>query len=404
MAVPCDAHTDLLKTHKSSLINSYAIRSNATALRQVLATVLPYILLFSLAIASTQVSYGLTALLTLVLMLFVLRVFVLMHDCGHNCLFASPRLNAVVGFILGVMCGVPQYVWSKHHDFHHATNGNWDKYRGPLTVKSVDEYALLSDAQKRSYVRQRKLYMGPLAGLMYFIINPRWTWIKGSTQWLSHVIHGKLADPQCSVKDLAARFSTGYWNNAREYWHMAANNLVLISVLTLVGMQFGFVDTLGIFVVAVSLAGAIGIILFSIQHNFEGAHAATNDEWDYYESALYGTSFLQLPAWLNWFTADIAYHHIHHLSARIPNYQLAACHREYQQLFTVVPRLGLADVSHSMQYILWDNHQQKLITVADFEASYGRGTDPEPENKVLSSLQSSWPEGARLQGLAKQEA
>ena len=236
------------------------------------------------------------------------------------------------------------------------------------------------------------------------LTGPRWTWIKGSTQWLSHVIHGKLADPQCSVKDLAARFSTGYWNNAREYWHMAANNLVLISVLTLVGMQFGFVDTLGIFVVAVSLAGAIGIILFSIQHNFEGAHAATNDEWDYYESALYGTSFLQLPAWLNWFTADIAYHHIHHLSARIPNYQLTACHREYQQLFTVVPRLGLADVSHSMQYILWDNHQQKLITVADFEASYGRGTDPEPENKVLSSLQSSWPEGARLQGLAKQEA
>jgi omega-6 fatty acid desaturase (delta-12 desaturase) len=115
----------------------------------------------------------------------------------------------------------------------------------------------------------------------------------------------------------------------------------------------------------------VGIIIFTIQHNFESSYASDDAHWDYYRAALEGTSYLKLPAILNWFTADIAYHHIHHLSVRIPNYRLAACQREHAHLFEGVKRIGLRDVAHSFKFILWDTDQRKIISVAQFRRMQG---------------------------------
>ncbi|MGL6112343.1 MAG: fatty acid desaturase, partial [Rubrivivax sp.] len=119
---------------------------------------------------------------------------------------------------------------------------------------------------------------------------------------------------------------------------------------------------------ALSLAGGAGIALFTVQHNFENSYASGNAGWDYHRAALEGTSFLVLPAWLNWFTANIAYHHVHHLSARIPSYCLAACHEENASLFAKVARIHLAQVPHALHCILWDKAARRIVSVAQAHA------------------------------------
>jgi omega-6 fatty acid desaturase (delta-12 desaturase) len=125
-------------------------------------------------------------------------------------------------------------------------------------------------------------------------------------------------------------------------------------------------------VVSVSLAGGAGIVLFTVQHNFEHAYASNTEHWDYDQGVLNGTSFLLLPAYLNWFTANIGYHHIHHLSPKIPNYRLAECHNSHRHLFSDVRRLRLSDVRHAFQCILWDARAQQIITVAEYQADIER--------------------------------
>jgi omega-6 fatty acid desaturase (delta-12 desaturase) len=371
--------TKTLKDQKNALIADYAIRSNTKAFIQTLTTIVPYFVLFYLAIESLKISYWLAAGITLILTLFIIRVFVMLHDCGHNCLYVNPRENKIAGFIFGVLCGVPQYVWSKHHDFHHSTNGNWEKYRGPLAVLSVDQYAELNEKGKKSYANQRNLRLAPMAGFLYFIFNPRFTWMKGSIQFAIFFIKQKFNNSSKPASEINAEFKINYWNTWQEYRHMTGNNLVLLSAWVLAASYFGTIEFFSIYIVALSLAGAIGIVLFTVQHNFEESYADSSENWDYFTATLDGTSFLQLPKFLNWFTADIAYHHIHHLSARIPNYNLVKCHEQYKHLFDSVRRIKLSEIPTAFKFIIWDNHTSKIISVEQYQASYGEvAMEPTP--------------------------
>ena len=134
-----------------------------------------------------------------------------MHECGHGSLFRSGRLNRGFGFVFGVLCGMPQFVWSQHHQFHHAHNGNWDRYRGPLNTAPVAEYAAMSVDQRRRYRRARSIWLAPLAGFMYVIVHPRLTWLRGSAGLLRHVLAGKRADARASIGALAAAYRTPCW-------------------------------------------------------------------------------------------------------------------------------------------------------------------------------------------------
>jgi omega-6 fatty acid desaturase (delta-12 desaturase) len=127
-----------------------------------------------------------------------------------------------------------------------------------------------------------------------------------------------------------------------------------------------------IYLISTSLAGAAGIVLFTVQHNFEHSYASDTGHWDYDTGAIEGSSFLILPHWLNWFTANIAYHHIHHLSAKIPNYCLIGCHNEFQHLFANVTRVKLSQVPKALKYILWDRHTQRIISIAEYRLQMNR--------------------------------
>jgi len=261
---------------------------------------------------------------------------------------------------------MPQYVWSQHHNYHHLHNGNWDKYRGPLSTLSVEEYAALSGGKQRLYRHARHVALAPLGGFVYLIFNPRYNWLKGCVGLLRHTLRAKLAQPHIPISTHAAGFKTRYWESAKEFWHMTGNNLVLLAVWLALCMAVGVGSFSAIYLISLSLAGGAGIVLFTVQHNFEHAYAADSARWDCDRGSMKGTSYLVLPAWLNWFTANIGYHHIHHLSAAIPNYGLVRCHDEYRHLFDDVSRLRLSQVHASLKCILWDRKAQRIISVAEY--------------------------------------
>jgi omega-6 fatty acid desaturase (delta-12 desaturase) len=291
----------------------------------------------------------------------------MMHDCGHNSLFRTPLLNKIFGFITGVICGMPQFVWAQHHNYHHSTNGNWSKYRGPLSTLTTDEYSKLSPGKQKTYRYTRNILFSPIGAFMYFIFNPRFNWLLGSIKYIHYIINTKIKNWRTPVKTISADYQSRYWANSKLYWHMFGNNIVLISAWVILSAAFGAVTFFTIYIISLSLAGAAGIIIFTIQHNFDSSYASDDKNWDYYKAALEGTSFLDFPAIANWFSADIAYHHIHHLSARIPNYNLARCHKEYSKWFAGVTRIRLKNIPNAFKFILWDTAAKKIISVKQFE-------------------------------------
>lgn len=333
----------------------------------VLSTLLPLAALWVGATLGARVSLLLTAGIVLLMSLFLLRAFVLMHECGHGSLFRSARMNKVFGFILGVVTGMPQLVWSAHHQFHHSTNGNWQKYQGPLSIIPAHEYAAMSAAQQRRYRNARNIWRAPHAGFFYLIFSPRWLLLSGIRDLLQHVMHARRAQPALSLRAAAASFTTPHWASLQEFAHHLWTSIALFCAWSLMAWLVGPLLFFVCYTLSVSIAGWAGILIFTVQHNFEHSYASGDVGWSYNDAAIEGTSFLVLPRWLNWFTANIGYHHIHHLSARIPAYRLVACHDENPELFGGVKRIGLAQIPHALKYILWDTAARHLISVAEFE-------------------------------------
>jgi acyl-lipid omega-6 desaturase (Delta-12 desaturase) len=348
------------------MIGRYNKSKDIKGLTQVLTTLVPFALLWWAAIRLAGVSLWLAVVPLPLLILLNVRAFGLMHECGHGSLFRSRRLNSALGFLLGVMAGMPQYVWSQHHNYHHAHNGDWDKYRGPYATLSVDEYAALTRARQRMYRFKCSVVAAPLAGFIYLIFNPRCTWLKGTARLVLHMVTRKLAQRSVSLRAHAASYRSRHWKSAREYRHMLWNNLALLSLWTLMCCACGMTRFFAIYLLSVSIAGGAGIVLFTVQHNFQHAYASDSEHWDIDAGTMGGTSYLVLPRWLNWFTVNIGYHHIHHLSASIPNYCLADCHHEYRDLFAGVPRLRLGGVLDALNCILWDRCAQRIISVAEY--------------------------------------
>lgn len=362
-----------LKQQKRALIRGHAQATDGEGSWETIVTLVPLAVLWGIAIWGVHISWWIAAAATVGLTFVHLRVFSLMHECGHGSLFKTQKLNRALGFVFGVISGMPQYVWSRNHHYHHQTNGNWDRYRGPLSTLSIDEYAQLSPAGQRAYRLTRHLLAAPLGGFIYLIFNPRVNWLKGSAGLVVHALKRKLAEPHLSFRAHAATFESRYWKSAKEYRHQTANNLVLLSIWALMCWAIGPGPFFGIYLTSVSIAGAAGIVLFTVQHNFDHAHASQEDDWDLDHGALTGTSYLVFPGWLNWVTANIGYHHIHHLSAAIPCYRLPGCHAEYQGLFEGVTRITLTEIPRHLKCILWDSSAQRITSISAYHA--GTATD-----------------------------
>ena len=311
------------------LVKKYQVPSLRKSLWQIANTVVPYIGLWGLMYFTVQWSWPLTLGLAAVAALFLVRVFIIFHDCGHGSYFKSKRLNHVVGFVSGLLTLTPYRHWKWQHAVHHGTAGNLDaRGIGDVWTMTVKEYQSASWTTRLQYrLTRNPLILFGVVPLGLFFIYQRFPY------------------PQASRRD-------------RKSVHWMNFSILLYGIgLSLI---FGFWNFLWIQVTITAVSGTLGVWLFYVQHQFEDTYWRTGSDWDYTASAMEGSSFYKLPAVLNWFSGSIGYHHIHHLSAHIPNYHLRACH-EAEPFFQQVPEINFRCSLRSLRLRLWDEASGKLV-------------------------------------------
>jgi omega-6 fatty acid desaturase (delta-12 desaturase) len=342
------------------LLRPYLHRSNLRASWQLANTLVPIAALWALLPWALAVSSWLIPAVLVLLVLFTSRSFSLMHDCGHLSLFKNSKLNHIAGFLLGVMNAIPQHPWARGHAYHHRHNGNWDLYRGPSALVTTEEFNNYGPWQRRGYALLRHPLMLFPGGFFYLVIKPRVALLLGSINFckeaISHIAHNGLT----GFKSLVINHKSRYWYTSGEFWHLLANNICVITGWLLMMQWLGA----GLFWISYStvtmFSAAIMICIFFVQHNFEGSYAHTTDDWDEFKGAIEGSSYLKMPPLLNWFSADIGYHNIHHLCEAIPNYNLRNCHEANLTQLSAIKILTLKNIPSCFRYILWNREFQRL--------------------------------------------
>ena len=245
-----------------------------------------------------------------------------------------------------------------------------------MNIITTTQYAALSQGQQQRYRLLRNVWLAPFGGFLYLIFNPRLNWLLGSARLAHHLVARKIAVPGRSLRAHAGDFTTPCCASLRVYGQMFWNNLALLALWGLMAWAVGPLRFVLCYALTLSLAGGAAIVLFAVQHNFEHSYASGDEGWNANDAVLHGTSFLVLPRWLNWFTADIGYHHVHHLCAGVPNYRLAGCHEEQAHLFKQVTRIRLAQVPHSLRCILWDVAARRVVSVDEHLRQVARAAAP----------------------------
>jgi len=310
---------------------------------QVANSLLPFFGLWYLMYLSFFWSYWLTLLLAVPTAGFLVRIFIIQHDCGHHSFLANRRANDVLGFLCGVLTITPYYFWRRTHARHHVTSGNLNhRGHGDVGTLTVREYQDRSTWGRLRY----RLYRNPL---VMFFLGASFQFIVG--QRFTHGI------PRT------------WW---RERLSVYGTNLAMITVLGVAWCTIGVPIFLLIELPLRVLSAAAGSWLFYIQHQYEEAYWQPQQSWDFLESALAGSSYYRLPRVLRWFTGNIGYHHIHHLNSRIPNYNLAACYAA-EPAFRQVVTLGLWQSFRCASLKLWDEESQRMVTFADVHARQAAG-------------------------------
>lgn len=361
------------------VLTTYINSSNLRATYQILNTVVPYVLLWILAVKVASISLWLLPPIILLLILFSLRCFSLMHDCGHYSLFRSKSANRIFGFVLGVINAIPQYDWSRDHAYHHKTNGDWERYRGVADFLSTEEFSKLDPFNQRRYEVLRHPLMAIPGGFFYLVIKPRLILIMGVYEFIQHIFTDFKKGSEFNLAQTISAHQSKHWQSATEFWDLLLNNICVVGSWIFLSHLWGVGLFWSIYSITLSCSATIFIWLFFVQHIFEGAYAHKTADWNYILGAVQGSSYLELPAILRWFTADIGYHNIHHLSERIPNYHLAACHRENSHLLSDVKTLRMRDWLDCSQFLLWDAASNRLVSIPKGSAlrcaSFGQSTE-----------------------------
>jgi len=296
---------------------------------QIVNSVIPYFILWYLMYRSLEVSYWVTLPLSVLAAGFLVRIFIIFHDCGHGSFFRSQTANDVVGFLTGVLTLTPYYSWRHEHASHHATAGDLDRRGvGDVWTLTVKEYLDLSPRERFRY----RFYRNPLVML---VIGPLFVFL----------IRHRLTTGTASKRE---RHSV-YWTN-----------LALVGIVALMGVTIGLKAFVLVQLPIVMISTAAGVWLFYVQHQYEGVYWERHEDWDYVTVAVQGSSFYKLPKILQWLTGNIGFHHVHHLSPRIPNYYLERCHEE-SSIFKEVKPITLLASLKSFTFRLWDEDRRQLV-------------------------------------------
>lgn len=300
--------------------------------QQIALTFIPYVAFWVVMYWSLSVSYWLTLLLSIPGSLFMVRLFIIMHDCGHGAFFKSQKLNDIVGIITGVLTFTPYYSWRHGHAIHHATSGDLDRRGiGDIQTLTLNEYNALPWYRRLGYrIYRHPIIIFLIGAQINFIILQRFTYRE---------------DPK------------------RENLSVHATTAAILGLAALISALIGWQAYLLIQLPMMYLASLIGVWLFYIQHQFEETYWRPHPEWDYAQASLQGSSFYKLPKILHWFTGNIGFHHIHHLSPKIPFYRLEDAYRE-NDMFKHSPTLTLASSLKCLNWRVWDEEQGKMVGFA----------------------------------------
>jgi acyl-lipid omega-6 desaturase (Delta-12 desaturase) len=298
---------------------------------QLLSSVVLLGTFWALTWYSLRYSYWLTLLLSVPTAGFLVRLFILQHDCGHGSFFKSKRVNDTVGFLLGVLVMTPYATWRRQHALHHATSGDLDRRgSGDVNTITVAEYQALTPMKRLGYrIYRNPLFFFGIGPILYFAVLQRFT-----------------ATVPAS------------WHKERAGIH--ATNLAVLASFLAVGWLVGYRDFLLVHLPVTILGSSAGAWLFYVQHNFERTYWQRHDRWNFETAATTGSSYYELPRGLQWLTANIGFHHIHHLDSRIPNYRLQECFEknpEFQQANRITLRQSLSCASLK----LWDEDAGQMV-------------------------------------------
>lgn len=317
------------------------------SLWQMANSFLPFLAICALMYWSLSASYVLTAALAFVAAGFVVRIFIIQHDCGHGSFFRSRRANDAVGVLCSLVTFTPYLMWRRQHAGHHGSWNNLDRrssgadiYSGCLTV---DEFRRLSPWRRWRY----RLLQHPL---MSWIVLPPAVFL---------LLYRVPFDAPRA------------WRRERRGVHLT--NLALLGLILGLGFALGFRSVLLVQGSIMVIAATIGVWLFSVQHRFERALWARQDAWHPVSAALEGSSYLELPPILQWFSGNIGFHHIHHLNTRIPNYQLAACHDASPALRQGVHIMKPWQALRAWRAALWDERTRRMVPFATCAEAPPRG-------------------------------
>jgi omega-6 fatty acid desaturase (delta-12 desaturase) len=274
---------------------------------------------------------------------FLLRTYIIFHDCAHGSFLPSKRANAWLGIFTGLLVYSNFQSWRHNHAVHHATAGDLDRRgTGDVPTMTVEEYNSGSRAKRMGYW----LFRHPL---IMFVFGPIWALVL-SPRFISRKMRPRIRRS------------------------VILTNVAVVAMVAALVVLMGWRDYMLTIWPAALIAGAAGVFLFYVQHQFEDAYWESADSWDYDEAALRGSSYLKLPKVLQFFTGNIGLHHVHHLSARIPNYNLQRAHDDHE-VFQTVPTLTLATAIHTVRLKLWDAESGRLVTFGEARAM--RGATPQ---------------------------
>jgi omega-6 fatty acid desaturase (delta-12 desaturase) len=312
-------------------IAAYQRPSHRRSLVEILLTGLPLVALWTAALVLVGRGWWAGALLALPAAAFLVRLFMIQHDCGHAAFFRSPLANAWVGRMIGVLTATPYDYWRRTHAIHHASSGNLDRRTlGAVEMLTVEEYRARPWLQRLAY----RLYRNPL---VMFGLGPGYMFV------LQH------------------RAPVGLLKEGRAWLSVLGNNLGLALLIGLELLLAGPAGLLTVHLPIIVMAASVGVWLFYVQHQFDGAYWARNGEWSAHEAALHGSSHLHLPPPLRWMTANIGAHHIHHAGTKIPFYRLQQVMDDHPQL-KGVSRITLLDSIRAMRLALWDEAAGRLVS------------------------------------------
>lgn len=319
------------------IVKKYQVPDNKKAVVQLLTSFVPYLGLWVLMYFSLDWSIFITIGLGVINAFFLVRIFIIQHDCGHQSFMKSKRWNNVVGYACSVFSGLPYKYWARVHNFHHAHSGVLETIDiGDIPTLTVREFKKLSSWGRLKY----KTWRNPF---ITFVIAPAY---------------------YIGLSNRLPLFRFKNWR--KEIWNQFKNNVLIVGVYILLAYLVGWQRFLFVQLFLVFVFGIIAFWFFYIQHQHEHSYKQWQDNWNYVVSAIRGSSYYKLPKMWQWMTGNIGIHHIHHLSSLIPNYNLEKCMKENTILNKHVTVVTFWESLKMMSHKLWDEERQRMISFREY--------------------------------------